>query len=83
MATESFITDLTFDEKSANNLIQALSSRSKAKRHVPTKVEMIKVQMSLKICLRRNRKHDNCACFLVLSKSISLTRIEIRVIIKL
>jgi len=41
MATESFITDLTFDEKSANNLIQALSSRSKVKRHAPADVEMI------------------------------------------
>lgn len=41
MATKSFMTDLTFDEKSADNLIQVLSGHSKAKRQ-PTKVEMIK-----------------------------------------
>lgn len=41
MATKSFMTDLTFDEKSADNLIQVLSGHSKVKRQ-PTKVEMIK-----------------------------------------
>lgn len=40
MATKSFMTDLTFDEKSADSLIQALLGRSKVKRQ-PPKVEMI------------------------------------------
>ncbi|MBT0941721.1 hypothetical protein KJR20_00985 [Streptococcus lutetiensis] len=42
MATKSFTTDLKFDRKSADNLIQALTGRSKVKRHAPANVEMVK-----------------------------------------
>lgn len=42
MATKSFTTDLKFDRKSADNLIQALAGYSKVKRHAPAKVEIVK-----------------------------------------
>lgn len=43
MATKSFTTDLTFNQKSANSLIHALSSRSKVERHVPADVEDVEM----------------------------------------
>jgi hypothetical protein len=42
MATKSFTTDLKFDRKSADNLIQVLASHSKVKRHAPAEFEMVK-----------------------------------------
>ncbi|WP_019781504.1 hypothetical protein [Streptococcus sobrinus] len=42
MATKSFTTDLKFDKKSADSLIQVLVGHSKVKRHAPTNVEMVR-----------------------------------------